>query len=391
MSSSASKIPFDPTDISHLVAVFRTKYEHEKAQIGHFNLAIFGKTGVGKSTLVNAIFGLDLARTGIGRPITLDTQYYEGHDGHLGVFDTRGIEVGENEKSIIDGLLKYLGKTATVPIEQQIHVAWYCIRATDLRFEETEEHFITALAETGIPVILVFTQVPMRNGRIHPKVAEFQAYLASRILPVSKRIPFLTMAVADEFNDYPKHGLHELLDETFRVAPEGVRRALAVTQQIDLKRKRDAARKFIAGAAAAATAAGATPIPFSDAAILAPIQIGMMAKIAATYGISLNKAALGTVGAVAAATVGGRSAVAGLFRLIPGVGTIIGGVITAGVAGTFTTAMGQAWLRVCEQVLAGKSSGELSEIDPEVLKALFKQELKLTKSETKQITASAAE
>ena len=42
---------------------FRQEYEQHSAAIGRFNLAIFGKTGVGKSTLVNAVFGEEVAAT----------------------------------------------------------------------------------------------------------------------------------------------------------------------------------------------------------------------------------------------------------------------------------------------------------------------------------------
>ena len=37
------------------------EYEKQNAALGRFNLAIFGKTGVGKSTLINAIFGEEVA------------------------------------------------------------------------------------------------------------------------------------------------------------------------------------------------------------------------------------------------------------------------------------------------------------------------------------------
>ena len=49
---------------------FKTEFEKQVEQIGRVNLAVFGKTGVGKSTLVNAIFGEPVAVTGIGAPVT---------------------------------------------------------------------------------------------------------------------------------------------------------------------------------------------------------------------------------------------------------------------------------------------------------------------------------
>ena len=40
---------------------------------GHVNILIAGRSGVGKSTLINAIFQGNLATTGQGRPVTQDT------------------------------------------------------------------------------------------------------------------------------------------------------------------------------------------------------------------------------------------------------------------------------------------------------------------------------
>lgn len=54
----------------------------------------------------------------------------------------------------------------------------------------------------------------------------------------------------------------------------------------DLKAKRKQANEAIATAVTAAGAAAAIPIPFSDAAILVPIQVAMVAKIIDLYGVS---------------------------------------------------------------------------------------------------------
>ena len=69
---------------------FRTEYDKQNAALGRFNLAIFGKTGVGKSTLINAIFGEEVARTGIGEPVTKGSHLYLDKIGHLGIVDTQG-------------------------------------------------------------------------------------------------------------------------------------------------------------------------------------------------------------------------------------------------------------------------------------------------------------
>eukprot|EP00833_Pecoramyces_ruminatium_P015490 jgi/Orpsp1_1/1189522/evm.model.d7180000072590.1 len=43
-----------------------------RKDLGQINILIAGRTGVGKSTLINAIFNQNLAVTGVGRPITQD-------------------------------------------------------------------------------------------------------------------------------------------------------------------------------------------------------------------------------------------------------------------------------------------------------------------------------
>ena len=40
------------------------------------NIALFGATGAGKSTLINAIFGAAVADTGVGDPVTTSTEMF---------------------------------------------------------------------------------------------------------------------------------------------------------------------------------------------------------------------------------------------------------------------------------------------------------------------------
>jgi predicted GTPase len=50
------------------------KTENEIKNIKPISILLIGKTGVGKSTLINRIFRENLAETGIGRPVTKHLQ-----------------------------------------------------------------------------------------------------------------------------------------------------------------------------------------------------------------------------------------------------------------------------------------------------------------------------
>jgi uncharacterized protein (DUF697 family)/predicted GTPase len=355
---------------------FRGEFDKSAQALGRFNLAIFGKTGVGKSTLINAIFGEEVARTGIGEPVTRGSHLYLDRVGFLGLIDTQGLEVGKDDKEIIKELNTAVRESRRLPLSEQIHVAWYCVRGMDRRFEETEADFIRRLSELGLPVLLVMTQVPRRDGRVHPEAMQLAEQIMTKQLPIVGGQPYMTYAKPDEFTGQPAYGLQEVLDATFRVAPEGVHGALTAAQEIDSDRKASEALKHIAAAAAMAAGAAASPIPFSDATLLVPIQLGMMARIAQLYKIKFDRAALMAIASTTAATQLGRATFTGLLKMVPGAGTIAGGAIGAGVASAFTYAMGQAWLVVCQRVAAGKLTALNGAIDNDAVREVFTEEFK---------------
>lgn len=368
-------MPDSPTD-SWFADTFRTAWESEQRKLGRFNLAIFGKTGVGKSTLVNAIFGAEVAETGIGEPVTREEHLYLHQSGTLGILDTRGVEIGVDDATILAELGEHVARMRARPLAEQLHVAWYCVRAGDRRFEDTEEAFVRELARLGLPVLLVMTQVPQVDGQDHPDALALAADIEARGMPIREGRVFLTMAAPDTFARLPAHGLRELLDATFRCAPEGVTSALVAAQKIDLARKRKRAGDAIKVATSAAGTAGASPIPFSDAAVLVPLQITMMASIANTYGLSLDRSTAASIAATAATTVAGRTAATSLLKLIPGAGTVVGGTINAAVAGTLTYAVGHAWVRVCERLSAGELRTVGGVLDSKAIRKLFMDEFK---------------
>ena len=71
------------------------------------------------------------------------------------------------------------------------------------------------------------------------------------------------------------------------------------SQIVNLKKKRETAAKEIAGFSAAAAAIGAAPIPFSDAALLVPLQLAMSTAIIHSYGMesfaNISKSVIGNI------------------------------------------------------------------------------------------------
>ena len=338
-------------------------------KIGTVNVLIAGRTGVGKSTLINEIFQGRLAATGQGEPVTQETRRLTKKGLPLAIYDTRGLELKEYQQ-IIDELAKFVASKAKEPdINQHVHVAWVCVSEDGRRVEQAEIELHRRLAEY-MPVLGVITKARADQG--------FRAEV-QRLLPEAKNV-VRVRALSERFDDtdvvLSPMGLAELLEATVEVIPEAVQRAFAAAQKASIELKKKAAHKVVAGAAVAAAAAGASPIPLSDAALLVPIQIGMLAGISATFGIELSKAFLGTLISAAAGATGatflGRAIVANALKLFPGVGSVAGGVIAAATAVGLTTALGETYIAVLAKLFIA-SEGEAPA--PEAIAREFKDRM----------------
>lgn len=319
------------------------------------NIALYGPTGSGKSTLLNAVFGASLAKTGVGDPVTSDTELFVNEAGTLAIYDGAGLEIGD--RSPIRNIRRRISRNRRGDVDELIHVAWYCLSSGTPRIEEGQKKVIRDIAAAGIPVVLVITKVNVRGDEVDPAVLAFAESIEAMELPIVNGRPVLTAAVDDEFNGVRKYGLETLLDVTYQAVPEAQRIALAAAQRIDLAIKARYARSWIAGAAAFAGGVGATPIPLTDAAVLVPAQAAMMLKIASVYGIPKEQAVALAGGVTTLVSAGGRMAATSLTKLVPGVGS----VITAAVAATITAVLGESWRLTCEQVFVGRI--DLDDVD----------------------------
>ena len=343
---------------------------------GRFNLAIIGGTGVGKSSLVNAVFGREHARVGKGLPVTSGIHYY--HDASFGMWDFEGFEIGTEQTpaEMLHGHLEVIRQRSA---NEQISVVWYCVLSTADRLTHRDIEMIRELDASGLPVVLVLTKVewtknPVTGGYRAPRgVEEFRDWLEAPVdehghpidLPIQRVV--LTSAVG-KHGKGTGHGLGELVTATLALSPDDEKDAFRIAQRLNLPWKRELARPIIAAASSSAAAAAAVPIPITDAVALAPIQIAMMGRISVIYDLELQTMLSASALAQLGTQVTGQALARSFLKLIPGVGS----AVNATVAFALTAATGEGWMRLCERIHTGKLSrshieGAWADYSPTVL------------------------
>ena len=329
------------------------------------NVLVIGNSGVGKSTLINAVLGKDVAKTGWGTTgTTCKLEIYKSENIPFQVIDTIGFEPSFLKKyKAISAVKKWskesAGKDGT---NKDINVIWFCIDGTSRKlFEDSIKSLSSATSMwKSVPVIVVITKsysVPERSENIEMVQNAFvnqekYANNLKKIIPVVAETYMLneTSFVAPE-------GLSELIDATNELMPEGLKAAENDIADFKLSRKRILAQGVVGTAVTVGTVVGAVPIPFADALILSPLEVAEVNAIAKVYGIKndedskrfLNSIVeIGTVSLVARATISG-------LKMIPGlnIGT---SVLNAVIAAFFVAAVGEGSIYAFEQIYLGKKT-----------------------------------
>ena len=330
---------------------FNEQRQREADELGHANILITGQTGVGKSTLINAVFRAELAEEGVGRPVTEHVRRHDAPGVPVTIFDTPGIELGDAESDVIADFKRTIAASRRGAAENFIHLAWYCVDAGQARVQGYDVDIVTALADE-LPVILVLTQCVDEE-----RVGALEAAIAAENLPI-QGAPVRTLAKARRIGEQTIEptGLEELVRRTEQILPKAVKGAFVNAQGVIIGLKVKYARAVVTASAAAAGAVGAAPIPVSDAIILMPVQVGMLGGITAVFGIDMSvqtttRLVVGLVGEGGVTQVG-RQMAAGLLKVIPGVS-----VVNAGVASALTAALGEAHIQLCSEMLRRQGYG----------------------------------
>lgn len=329
------------------------------------NVLVIGNSGVGKSTLINAVLGEERAETSWGpEGTTRELKLYEAEGVPFRIIDTVGFEPSFlKERQAINSVKRWSRESSKSGHEDTaINVIWFCVDGVARKlFSKTIENFSRATAMwKSVPVIVVITKsfsIPDRQQNIEMIESAFANQKLfkkniSQIIPVVASTYFLndTAFAAPE-------GIAELIDATNEVMPEGLKGGAKDVAVFKLSRKRALSHTTVGAATTAGVVVGAIPIPFADGLLLAPTEVAMFNALARIYEINRDEKSKQLINSIVeAGTIGvaARAAISGL-KAIPVI-NIGASALNAVVAGVMIALLGETAIYLFERIYLGEKS-----------------------------------
>lgn len=333
------------------------------------NILVIGDSGVGKSTLINAVLGEEIAESGFGdKGTTKELKVYESDVLDFRIIDTVGFEPSFFKRMWAINAVKKWSKNAVKEGKENsdINVIWFCVEGTSSKlFPETIKSLAKATSiYPSVPIIVVITKSyskPEREKNIQMVKEVFEKQKNAKNLKGIIPVVALIYEI-DEEQFVAQEGITELIDMTYNLIPEGMQAAKKDIEAFKLNRKRSFAQTAIATFTLSAVAIAAIPIPLSDAVLLSPLEIGEINSLAKIYGIKNDKNSKRFLNSVVEAGTVGVAAKAAInaLKAIPAI-NLAASVINAAVAGAIVLGIGEVCVYTYEQIYLGNKS--LDDVD----------------------------
>lgn len=328
-----------------------SKIEEEVSR--NINIMICGGTGVGKSSLINSFFRLNIedeaAVGNLGEPQTSKIKDY--HAGNLTLFDTVGYEISGSAsakdsvfyKNIIDFIDERI-KQGPSDLKNHIHEVWYCVNN---RFMDLDKTIIADIQKRKIPVCVIITKV---DNLDETELTQIKDAVRKNTIEVDTFTYSIMEDIDDkyvqksEIDTWAHNNLDDYLKSSFIPSLKMEQGRMA---EMIIKHK---IPKYASTAAAAVAGMSFVNVPFSDSIPLMTIQFTMATDIIKCYGIDndIKNVLTNVVGANFVSYIG-KTLASQLFSVIPFIGAGAKATVNVSVAATITATLGVAITKICEQ------------------------------------------
>ncbi|KAH8998267.1 hypothetical protein EDB86DRAFT_825885 [Lactarius hatsudake] len=142
---------------------FETSISDIVKTIERFRILVVGRSGVGKSSLINCVFGIHDASVAHYKPGESDIrqEFVSPENQYFVLHDSKGFEPGDLSNYETVRTFIEQGSQPHLPMKDRIHGLWLCVEtptAGGRVFERGEEYLLKFAHDIQIPVVLVFTQ-----------------------------------------------------------------------------------------------------------------------------------------------------------------------------------------------------------------------------------------
>lgn len=322
------------------------KFCEKKKKMEKFapRILLVGPSGMGKSTLVNDIFGIDdkegaSVRAG-GEPCTTCFEEFSPRNGiPVSIIDSRGIEKdisSTQRKEIVEYVRK---KNNDIDNTNHVHIAWY---VPGDRWEKSDTEYLSELSRV-VNVVVAVTRADLRQG-IDPETKKTALELTHEAIQKDIKVSnqpdmhIVDVASPPEGSQHwvpsmcklghgrgnflisnrrgtwnceaelkakgtycSEHGTGtsgpyghlKLLEITADLIPNVFRASLDTAQIVDVKRKNSVAAGIIVAHVIAAIGIGAVALPCADLPLLLGLETSMVAQLFFVYNIDMDMMPLG--------------------------------------------------------------------------------------------------
>ncbi|KAH9025541.1 hypothetical protein EDB85DRAFT_2277262 [Lactarius pseudohatsudake] len=128
---------------------------------GRFRILSVGRSGVGKSSLINRVFGIEAAHVEDHKPGEADIQreFVSPDNRYVVLHDSKGFEPGD--LSNFETVREFVRARQKLSLNERIHGLWLCTEtptAGGRVFETGDEKLLQFAHKDQVPIVIVFTQ-----------------------------------------------------------------------------------------------------------------------------------------------------------------------------------------------------------------------------------------